>query len=481
MNEPLGLRPLLAALRHTPVRVGPHEVLRLRQVSLAGPRLLADAPPGEPPLSDAQREERQRERLRAILAAVLVKRAEDRDAFDRVFDAWYAAAQGDLAVRSPLRERGGPREVPHGPPGKPPGPPPSPWPLGARHAWWLAAAAMVVLGIAVWFFIPHTPEPGPVVGPVEQEPPQEKPASPRPRERDTERTFLPEILVEPAATRWTGWPALLLGLLGLGITGTIWRRLRRRSWLPRATLGAPRPGGPPQTFLRAPDPDAVALLVKPQEERLVWGIERFVTEELTRRLDLPATVRESARQGGLPALRFQHAVRHREVWLWTDTATRDTQAERLAAEVAGVLDAYGLDCERAEFRGIPEHLRTPGGHTFGPREVDERRDSAVAGYLRYMDDLVLFADSDAWLESCRADIADWLARERGLRLKDPEAPILPNTQPATFLGFRVSRTGVLPGPKMKRRLRVRLAGADALAAGRLARGLIAYRGVLAPF
>jgi hypothetical protein len=110
-----------------------------------------------------------------------------------------------------------------------------------------------------------------------------------------------------------------------------------------------------------------------------------------------------------------------------------------------------------------------------------KRELKIAGYLRYMDDLVLFADSGAWLESCRADIADWLARERGLQLKDPAAPILPNTQPATFLGFRVSRAGVLPGPKMKRRLRVRLAGADALAPGRLARGLSAYRGVLAPF
>jgi len=125
------------------------------------------------------------------------------------------------------------------------------------------------------------------------------------------------------ATRWTGWPALLLGLFGLGVTWTLWQRLHGRTWLPETTLGAPRPGGPPQAFLRAPDPDAVILLDRPQEERLVWGIERFVTDEPTRRLDLPATVREIARQGGLPALHFRHAVRHREVWLWTDTATRD--------------------------------------------------------------------------------------------------------------------------------------------------------------
>lgn len=108
-----------------------------------------------------------------------------------------------------------------------------------------------------------------------------------------------------------------------------------------------------------------------------------------------------------------------------------------------------------------------------------KRDLKVSGYLRYMDDLVLFSDSTDGLEVCRADIAEW--RERGLRLKDPAARVLPNTQPATFLGFRVSRAGVFPGPKMKPRLQVRLAGADASAPERLAGGLSAYRGVLAPF
>jgi RNA-directed DNA polymerase len=110
-----------------------------------------------------------------------------------------------------------------------------------------------------------------------------------------------------------------------------------------------------------------------------------------------------------------------------------------------------------------------------------KRELELAGYLRYMDDFVLFSDSDAWLDSCRVDIANWLETKRGLRLKDPEASVLPNSQPATFLGFRVSRAGVLPGPKMKHRLKMRLAGADASTPDQLARSLIAYRGVLAPF
>jgi formylglycine-generating enzyme required for sulfatase activity len=381
MNGPLGLRPLLAALRQERIRVGPHEVLRLRQVFLAGPRLLDDAPQCEPPLTDAEREQCRRERLRAILAAVLIKRTEDGDAFDRVFDAWYAAAQGDLAVRSPVRKSPLFSQPAPRPPGQRVGPTPSRPRLSAMRAGLLAAVVMILfIGIIAWLAAPEMPGTGSTAEPSHSTP-SEDAVQHRPRERDTERTFLPEIRVEPAAARWTGWPALLLGLLGLGITWAVWHRLRRRSWLPEATLGAPQPGGPPQTFLRAPDPDAVALLDKPQEERLVWGIERFVTDEPTRRLDLPGTVRETARRGGLPALCFQHAVRHREVWLWIDTSARDSQLGRLAAEVAAVLDAYGLHCERAEFHGIPEHLRTPDGQTFGPREVDERRDSALVAIL----------------------------------------------------------------------------------------------------
>jgi len=377
MHEPLGLRPLLAALRNAKIRVGPHEVLRLRQVFLVEPRLLDERLSQDGTLTDAEREERQRERLRAILAAVLVKRLEDRKAFDDCFDTWYRLAQD----RQQTARGKGESHVTH----------PAPWRATAQTTrrgrrftpktlWLLAAVVIVGLVILIG---PLVQEPtGPVIGPDPEKPIVDPgPARRSPDKPATHRTLHPEIRVEPVRPRWTGWAALLLGLFGLGVAGTLWHRLHGRTWLPDRALGAPQQGGPPQAFLRAPGPDSVILLDKPQEERLVWGIERFTTDEPTRRLDLPATVRTIARQGGLPALRFQHATRHREVWLWTDTATRDTHAERLAGEVARILDAYGLQCEQAEFRGIPDHLCLPDGQTFGPREVDERRETALVAIL----------------------------------------------------------------------------------------------------
>ncbi|AUB80385.1 hypothetical protein [Candidatus Thiodictyon syntrophicum] len=74
-------------------------------------------------------------------------------------------------------------------------------------------------------------------------------------------------------------------------------------------------------------------------------------------------------------------------------------------------------------------------------------------------------------------IADWLECERGLRLKDPGAEPLDNRLPAVFLGFRISRAGMGPGPKAVRRLRRRLRQADGLDPAHLARSLLAFRGM----
>jgi RNA-directed DNA polymerase len=101
----------------------------------------------------------------------------------------------------------------------------------------------------------------------------------------------------------------------------------------------------------------------------------------------------------------------------------------------------------------------------------------VRGYLRYMDDMVLFGDDRESLTEAREAIRDWLGRERSLALKDPESPVLPNTQPASFLGYRISRAGLAPGPKAKRRLARRLRAAHDLPHAALVRSLAAYRGV----
>lgn len=102
----------------------------------------------------------------------------------------------------------------------------------------------------------------------------------------------------------------------------------------------------------------------------------------------------------------------------------------------------------------------------------------IPGYLRYMDDFVLFAEDPGRLAEARSAVAEWLAAERGLVLKPKGGQVRPAREPATFLGFRIARSGILPGRKLRRRFaaRVRLAADQGELA--LERCLAAYRGLL---
>jgi hypothetical protein len=107
-----------------------------------------------------------------------------------------------------------------------------------------------------------------------------------------------------------------------------------------------------------------------------------------------------------------------------------------------------------------------------------KRQVKVAAYQRYMDDLALFADDRSFLVDAREAIREWLRRERRLELKPKRDGIQPTAQPSTYLGYRISRSGVLPGPQAKRRPKRGLREADALGGDRLRRSLSSYRGLL---
>lgn len=80
----------------------------------------------------------------------------------------------------------------------------------------------------------------------------------------------------------------------------------------------------------------------------------------------------------------------------------------------------------------------------------------VPGYVRFVDDLLLFGDHRADLRTWRAAIADWLGRERGLRLKHPDAPVLSCAGHLDALGYRLRRGSAEPLPRATRRFRARM-------------------------
>jgi retron-type reverse transcriptase len=136
---------------------------------------------------------------------------------------------------------------------------------------------------------------------------------------------------------------------------------------------------------------------------------------------------------------------------------------------------------------IPEGCGLPLGsylsHWSGALYLDGldhyvKRTLKAPGYIRYMDDFVLFANDALLLEDAREAIRSWLQSERGLELKRRRDGVQPASHPSTYLGFRVSRAGVLPGPKAKRRLRQAMANTESMGGDRLERTLSAYRGLL---
>jgi hypothetical protein len=85
-----------------------------------------------------------------------------------------------------------------------------------------------------------------------------------------------------------------------------------------------------------------------------------------------------------------------------------------------------------------------------------KRSLHVPGYVRYVDDLLLLADSRAELRRARAEVGAWLVTERGLRLKHPQARILSCRGHLDALGYRITRGGVEARPRALRRLRRRM-------------------------
>lgn len=85
-----------------------------------------------------------------------------------------------------------------------------------------------------------------------------------------------------------------------------------------------------------------------------------------------------------------------------------------------------------------------------------KRTLKVKGYIRYMDDLLFFGDSETELAEVGQAVADWLKTHRRLELKPDRVGIVPTGTASTYLGYRISRSGIRPGPKLKKNMRIRL-------------------------
>lgn len=88
-----------------------------------------------------------------------------------------------------------------------------------------------------------------------------------------------------------------------------------------------------------------------------------------------------------------------------------------------------------------------------------KRRLRVPGYVRFVDDMILFGDRRADLRGWRAAVGEWLWTERTLRLKHPQARLLSCAAHLDVLGMRVRRNGARPLPRAAHRFRQRVRAA----------------------
>ena len=97
------------------------------------------------------------------------------------------------------------------------------------------------------------------------------------------------------------------------------------------------------------------LLNGDQRREMTWGVTHVLTDRPLTRLDIPRSVRETARSG-LPSVHFLPATQLQEIWLWQDQASENLDLSRLADEITNTLQHANLDVQRGYFHGFPDHV-----------------------------------------------------------------------------------------------------------------------------
>ena len=346
----------LVALRVNGVPVGPADIDRLRRLFALEPRL-------------------DRNGLKTLLSALLVKTPAQRETFEALFADWCPDHEADWS-NTDVVEREIQTEQPET---RRPSQAPSsfdtitaPQQQPSRHLWLSAALLVVLVGaLLAWWWWPRP------IPPTLHEPPSRTVSVP-PTEDSDDPDALPATPVE---TVWA-WQAdvntkaihapwrlgpleyLLLGLAALGLAAAAWWRYRQQ--LPAPPPEAQSYVGYGWQPLPLPERDDGALIEARDRRQLVWNIEHFVSDDPTRRLHLPRTVEATAKAGGYVHLHFTPAVYNREIWFWLDRQLDRTTPRAVVQQLTATLAAAGLQARQGWFTDIPDRVDWPEQHGYRP-------------------------------------------------------------------------------------------------------------------
>ena len=463
------LESLLYALRGAGLRAGVEETLAME--FLLG-RLTEDPAP-----------------LRLALRALVPKSTEQLAAFDHLFARWESALrqreqttkeQDGASDSNPLRLA--PSDSYRPPQTTRPEPRSDIQRKPASRRWMIGMLVLLLgfgmetAGLLHWLFLPRplTPlglmqpvaPPDPVPQPTPNLPPPTPNLPPPTPPKQREKRWIPAVTVLPKQmprTLWygIGWLGLWGGLLCLAYVQN--RRKQARKVM--ATSGSSLRAGAARVFLdasRTGQREWTRLLDRKTEEALVWGIDKYLSTEPTRRVDVRKTVEASARSMPLSVLHFQQARHQREVWLWLDESMQVLEpaawshCQRLLDEMEQALRKNGLPVERAVFYGIPDELtlQDARGRAVGrvrPSDLDDRMGQALTAIVTGGTLLQRQLESEDQRQKVRG-LLRTLSHHPGVcfveavagtglaeRLRKYELPVIPPGELPTFLGGEKER------------------------------------------
>lgn len=248
---------------------------------------------------------------------------------------------------------------------------------------------MLTLGIALWVLVIRSDSGSksddPILEAADAGPVAENPDAGvnMNASRDT-RMAVPELRVESMPAPERNPLGYIVASLAMALVFWLWARFGGGSWMPPdrhpaaddAGAGARAERGPPRR--RSLE---TLILDERDEEELIWGVGRFVSEERSRDLDINRSVRDTASAYGRPVLHYQGSEHQREVWLWIDESLDSPVARQLADDLSLMLTKSGLPVTRATFWGLPERLRSERDESMTLDAFDARRDSAAVAIL----------------------------------------------------------------------------------------------------
>nr|VFJ46400.1 MAG: Formylglycine-generating enzyme, required for sulfatase activity, contains SUMF1/FGE domain [Candidatus Kentron sp. DK] len=353
-----------------------------------------------------------RERLRDSLAALLAKDPDARRKFLRRFDGFFSAESGpdltDEVVHRVLAHIEA-RIQPETPPkssahslrprrrkGIAPGSGVSSEPGTApRWRWAMVLIALAILVAGGGFYLLTAPGPGPQIlsdalpestpsTETDSPPPSESGPEPQPAAAPARRLYpnMPVVarveyypLPEPERA-WMDYSALallfLLAALGYGLYLYLLRRI------PEDTFGGFDPAALRHFSLAAVGGPRAPLLDAALLDELADSMGYFQSDLPSRLPDIPASIRATVKNFGIPRIQFARKRRVRSLLVLEDRFAAGSAWNGAAAEFAAGMARRGVPVIHGYYERVPDRFRLAGGGTMQFEDLEDRRQGIVA-------------------------------------------------------------------------------------------------------